>query len=170
MCQQLPTSTLGKPSTLNLLGLFWDFSSGNVKPITYLKSWQPRSGQLRWKRRALWSWLAGCPIETWPRGPCRWAAARTHGRCSSTTPQCLDACGLCSSPGNPDKVGGIKNIMNFAARPRSSKNSNLFADVRRPYLDLIFNFPSKVLDDEGGLHDRCGDKVFVSLVLLLEFG
>lgn len=50
------------------------------------------------------------------------------------------------------------------------QNWNLFAYVRRPYLDLIFNFPSKVLDDEGGLHDRCGDKVFVSLVLLLEFG
>lgn len=40
----------------------------------------------------------------------------------------------------------------------------------RPHLDLIFDFPSKVSDDEGGLHDRSGDKVLVSLVLLLEFG
>ena len=38
------------------------------------------------------------------------------------------------------------------------------------YLDLIFDFPCKVLNDKGGLHDRCGDKVFVALVLLLELG
>lgn len=34
---------------------------------------------------------------------------------------------------------------------------------------MVFDFPSKVFDDEGGLHDRSGDKVFVSLVLLLKF-
>lgn len=38
------------------------------------------------------------------------------------------------------------------------------------YLDLIFDFPSKVSNDEGRLHDWCGHKVFVSPVLLLEFG
>lgn len=42
--------------------------------------------------------------------------------------------------------------------------------VRPPHLDLIFDFPSKVLNDEGRLHDWCGYKVFVPLVLLLEFG
>lgn len=35
---------------------------------------------------------------------------------------------------------------------------------------MVFDFPSKVSDDEGRLHDRCGDKVFVPLVLLLKFG
>ncbi len=39
-----------------------------------------------------------------------------------------------------------------------------------PYLDLIFDFPSKVSNDEGRLHDWCGNKVLVPLVLLLEFG
>lgn len=38
------------------------------------------------------------------------------------------------------------------------------------YLDLIFDFPSKVSNDKGRLHDWRGDKVFVPLVLLLKFG
>lgn len=38
------------------------------------------------------------------------------------------------------------------------------------YLDLIFDLSSKVLNNEGRLHHWCGDKVFVPLVLLLEFG
>ncbi len=42
--------------------------------------------------------------------------------------------------------------------------------VHCTYLDLIFDFPSKVSNDEGRLQNRCGDKVFVTLVLLLEFG
>lgn len=46
----------------------------------------------------------------------------------------------------------------------------MLPDVCPPYLDLIFDFPSKVSNDEGRLHDWCGDKVFVPLVLLLEFG
>lgn len=38
------------------------------------------------------------------------------------------------------------------------------------YLDVVFDFPCKVLNDKGGLHDRRGDEVFVPLVLLFEFG
>ena len=38
------------------------------------------------------------------------------------------------------------------------------------YLDLVLDHPSEVADDKGGLHDRCGDKVLVPLVLLLELG
>lgn len=37
------------------------------------------------------------------------------------------------------------------------------------HLDLIFHSSCKVLNDEGRFHDWCRDKVFVPLVLLLEF-
>lgn len=48
----------------------------------------------------------------------------------------------------------------------------LFSDklVTFSYLDLIFHFSSKVANDECRLHDCCGDKIFVSLVLLLKLG
>lgn len=39
-----------------------------------------------------------------------------------------------------------------------------------PYLDLVFDFPSKVVDDKGRLHHRRGHKVLILLVLLLKLG
>jgi len=38
------------------------------------------------------------------------------------------------------------------------------------HLDLVLDRPGEVADDEGGLHDRRGDKVLIALVLLLELG
>jgi hypothetical protein len=42
--------------------------------------------------------------------------------------------------------------------------------VVHPYLDLVFDFPSEVVDDKGRLHHRRGHKVLILLVLLLKLG
>lgn len=71
----------------------------------------------------------------------------------------------------------IKDTAKIPIRAYASKLESIYFDyvsysssACHPYFDLIFDFPSKVLNDKGRLHDWCGDKVFVSLMLLLEFG
>ena len=44
------------------------------------------------------------------------------------------------------------------------------ASTSNAYLNLVLDHPSEVADDKGGLHDWCGHKVLVPLVLLLELG
>lgn len=62
-------------------------------------------------------------------------------------------------------------VIQYRSYKKPSRGTNeVKNNLHDPYLYLIFHFTSKVLDDEGWLHDRGGDKVFIPLVLLLKFG